>query len=187
MPAPSSAYGYGQLLPLAELIDAAEEPVVPYASHGSSNPVPMSGRPPGRPRSTQTGGCRPGRGRPTKRMDRIGRLVAAGGVAARCRVGVLVGVVATGALGWWETAALDRHGWARGWWHPRRRQEHASSRQTKTVPAAGFSYQIRLVGGEAGRRLEAQQVQAIAEVLAWLAPLAHGGPPPERSLQPPTR
>jgi len=29
-------------------------------------------------------------------------------------LGVPVGVVATGALGRWETAALDRHGWARG-------------------------------------------------------------------------
>jgi hypothetical protein len=33
----------------------------------------------------------------------------------------------------------------------------------------GFTYQIRLVGGEAGRRLEARPAEAIAEVLAWLA------------------
>ncbi len=33
----------------------------------------------------------------------------------------------------------------------------------------GFSYEIRLVGGEAGRRLEREQAQAIAEVLGWLA------------------
>lgn len=41
----------------------------------------------------------------------------------------------------------------------------------------GFTYEIRLVGGEAGRRLEAQQAAAIAEVLAWLA--AHPHPAPE--------
>jgi hypothetical protein len=33
----------------------------------------------------------------------------------------------------------------------------------------GFSYEIRLVGGEAGRRLERQQAEAVAEVLRWLA------------------
>lgn len=38
----------------------------------------------------------------------------------------------------------------------------------------GFRYQIRLVGGEAGRRLEREQTEAIAEVLGWLA--AHPDP-----------
>ncbi len=45
-------------------------------------------------------------------------------------------------------------------------------------PAAGrlrrsqrpaFSYQIRLIGGEAGRRVEREQVEAIAEVLRQFA------------------
>jgi Homeodomain-like domain len=45
----------------------------------------------------------------------------------------------------------------------------------------GFSYQIRLVGGEAGRRLEARQAAAIAEVLAWLT--AHPQPAPEEMAQ----
>ena len=52
---------------------------------------------------------------------------------------------------------------------------HDGSRST---PAAGrtgrsqrpgFSYQIRLVGGEEGRQLEREQAQAIAEALRWLA------------------
>jgi hypothetical protein len=51
-------------------------------------------------------------------------------------------------------------------------------RGTNNTPAAGgpgrsrrpgFSYEIRLVGGEAGRRLEREQAQAVAEVLGWLA------------------
>jgi hypothetical protein len=41
----------------------------------------------------------------------------------------------------------------------------------------GFSYEIRLVGGEAGRRLEREQAEAIAEVLGWLA--ANPDPAPE--------
>jgi hypothetical protein len=42
----------------------------------------------------------------------------------------------------------------------------------------GFSYEIRLVGGEAGRRLEREQTEVIAEVLRWVATsagLATGG------------
>ena len=33
----------------------------------------------------------------------------------------------------------------------------------------GFSYQVRLIGGAAARRLEREQAEAIAEVLRWLA------------------
>jgi hypothetical protein len=33
----------------------------------------------------------------------------------------------------------------------------------------GFSFELRLVGGEEGRRLEQQQTEAIVEVLAWLS------------------
>jgi hypothetical protein len=33
----------------------------------------------------------------------------------------------------------------------------------------GFSHQIRLVGGDAGRRVEREQAEAIAEVLRWFA------------------
>lgn len=42
----------------------------------------------------------------------------------------------------------------------------------------GFSYEVRLVGGEAGRRLEREQTEVIAEVLRWVATsagLATGG------------
>jgi DNA-binding transcriptional regulator YdaS (Cro superfamily) len=42
----------------------------------------------------------------------------------------------------------------------------------------GFSYEVRLVGGEAGRRLEREQTEVIAEVLRWVATsagLASGG------------
>jgi hypothetical protein len=37
----------------------------------------------------------------------------------------------------------------------------------------GFTYEVQLLGGEAGRRLAQQQTEAIAELLAWLA----GHPP----------
>ena len=33
----------------------------------------------------------------------------------------------------------------------------------------GFTYQVQLLGGEAGRRLAQEQTEAVAAVLAWLA------------------
>jgi hypothetical protein len=38
----------------------------------------------------------------------------------------------------------------------------------------GFSLEVRLVGGEAGRQLEREQSEAIIEVLGWVA--ANPGP-----------
>ena len=38
-----------------------------------------------------------------------------------------------------------------------------------TTRPPGFTYQVQLLGGEAGRRLAQEQTEAIAAVLAWLA------------------
>jgi hypothetical protein len=40
----------------------------------------------------------------------------------------------------------------------------------------GFTIEVQLLGGEAGRRLDQEQTEAIAAVLAWLA--AHPPTPP---------
>jgi hypothetical protein len=50
--------------------------------------------------------------------------------------------------------------------------------------APRFTFQVRLVGGEEGRRLEQQQTEAIIEVLRWLA--AHR-PTPTAATQSPRR
>jgi len=45
----------------------------------------------------------------------------------------------------------------------------ATPTATSQQQAPGFSYQIRLIGGEAGRRVEREQAEAIADVLRWFA------------------
>jgi len=54
-----------------------------------------------------------------------------------------------------------------------RRQPGPQPWSTATTGAARFTYEVQLLGGEAGRLLAQQQAEAIAAVLAWLA----GHPP----------
>ncbi len=48
-------------------------------------------------------------------------------------------------------------------------QQHASSTRARAVPAAGIQLSDPAGWREAGRRLEGEQTEAIAEVLDWLA------------------
>jgi Transposase len=45
---------------------------------------------------------------------------------------------------------------------------HGRGRRARPGPP-GFTFEVQLVGGEEGRRLEQEQTEAIIEVLAWLA------------------
>ena len=61
-------------------------------------------------------------------------------------------------------------------------QGRSRSRGSRPGPP-GFTYEVQLLGGDAGRRLAQQQAEAIAAVLAWLA----GRPPTPLPQQGPQR
>src|SRR6266542_4175967 len=69
----------------------------------------------------------------------------------------------------------DRPG--NGGWHARADSNTPAAGRPGRSRRPGFTYEIRLVGGEAGRRLEREQAEAIAEALGWLA--ANPDPAPE--------
>src|SRR6266545_3344005 len=64
-----------------------------------------------------------------------------------------------------------------GGWHARADSNTPAAGRPGRSRRPGFTYEIRLVGGEAGRRLEREQAEAIAEALGWLA--ANPDPAPE--------
>jgi Transposase len=53
-------------------------------------------------------------------------------------------------------------------------QAHSRGRRPRPGPP-GFTYEVQLLGGEAGRRLAQEQTEAIAALLAWLAAHASRG------------
>jgi hypothetical protein len=55
-------------------------------------------------------------------------------------------------------------------------QRHSSRGRRARPGPPGFTYEVQLLGGEAGRRLAQEQTEAVAAVLAWLA--AHPPTPP---------
>src|SRR6266511_4324138 len=58
---------------------------------------------------------------------------------------------------------------------PAASQGRSRGRRARPGPP-GFTYEVQLLGGEAGRRLAQEQTEAVAAVLAWLA--AHPPTPP---------
>jgi len=96
-----------------------------------------------------------------------------------------------------SSAATRRSESARSRYVPQADPTPSRGRRRRARPGPpGSTFEVQLVGGEEGRRLEQQQTEAIIEVLAWLAayppPLPrprHDPPPPSprNGRQPPAR
>jgi hypothetical protein len=85
-----------------------------------------------------------------------------------CCVNIPVGAFATGSWAGWETATLRSAKCVGVGMRDASSDKPASGRPGR-CRRPGFDYQVRLVSGEAGQRLEREQAEAIAEVLRWVA------------------